>query len=75
MYKELAYVKQNGFVTAKYPFKDPKARKIDYTKFNCKMANSLTDRTISFFTHPVYTEKHMKAYVDAFIKVAKAYMK
>ena len=75
MYKELAYVKQNGFGTAKYPFKDPKARKIDYTKFNCKMANWMTDRTISFFTHPVYTEKHMKAYVDAFLKVAKAYMK
>jgi len=75
MYKEQAYVKQNGFGTAKYPFKDPKARKIDYTSFNCTMANSLTDRTISFFTHPVYTEKHMKAYVDAFIKVAKAYMK
>ena len=75
MYKELAYVKQNGFGTAKYPFKDPKARKIDYTKFNCKMANWMTDRTISLFTHPVYGEKHMTAYVDAFVKVAKAYMK
>ena len=39
------------------------------------MANWMTDRTISLFTHPVYGEKHMKAYVDAFNKVAKAYMK
>jgi hypothetical protein len=30
---------------------------------------------MSFFTHPVYEEKHMKLYVDAFEKVAKAYMK
>ena len=35
----------------------------------------MTDRTISFFTHPVYTEEHMKTYVDAFKKVADAYMK
>ncbi|MPN64487.1 hypothetical protein SDC9_212262 [bioreactor metagenome] len=35
----------------------------------------MTHRTISFFTHPVYSDKHMKAYVDAFVKVANAYMK
>ncbi len=75
MYKERAYVEQNGFGTAKYPFNDPNARKIDYSAFNCKRANWMTDRTISFFTHPVYTEEHMKAYVDAFNKVAAAYMK
>jgi dTDP-4-amino-4,6-dideoxygalactose transaminase len=75
MYKERAYVERNGFGVAKYPFHDPKARNIDYSKFDCKQANWMTDRTISFFTHPVYTEEHMKAYVDAFKKVADAYMK
>ena len=75
MYKEQAYTDQNGFGTAKYPFKDPNARDIDYSKFNCKMANWLTDRTISFFTHPVYTEAHTQAMIDAFKKVAAAYMK
>ena len=74
MYKERAYIERNGFGVAKYPFFDPKARNIDYSKFNCKQANWMTDRTISFFTHPVYTEAHMKAYVDAFVKVADAYM-
>jgi hypothetical protein len=30
---------------------------------------------MSFFTHPVYKEKHMQAYIDAFCKVADAYSK
>ena len=75
MYKEQAYTERNGFGIAKYPFYDPKARNIDYSSFNCEKANWMTDRTISFFTHPVYTEEHMKAYVEAFKKVAAAYMK
>ena len=75
MYKEQAYTDRNGFGTAKYPFNDPNARNIDYSKFNCKMANWMTDRTISFFTHPVYTEAHTQAMIDAFKKVAAAYMK
>ncbi|MGB9642479.1 MAG: DegT/DnrJ/EryC1/StrS family aminotransferase [Candidatus Ratteibacteria bacterium] len=75
MYKEQAYVQQNGFGRLKYPFKDPNARQIDYTKVECKKAKWLSERTMSFFTHPVYEESHMKLYVDAFEKVAKAYMK
>jgi dTDP-4-amino-4,6-dideoxygalactose transaminase len=75
MYKEKAYVEQNGFGTAKYPFKDPKASKIDYSKLHCDKARWMTDRTISLFTHPVYSEAHMKQYVAAFKKVAEAYMK
>ena len=39
------------------------------------MANWMTDRTISFFTHPVYDESHVQAMIDAFKKVADAYMK
>ena len=75
MYKEKAYVERNGFGVAKYPFFDPKSRNIDYSQFNCKKANWMTDRTISFFTHPVYEVEHMQAMIDAFNKVAKAYMK
>ncbi|MCC7300409.1 MAG: DegT/DnrJ/EryC1/StrS family aminotransferase [Verrucomicrobia bacterium] len=75
MYKERAYIERNGFGTRNYPFDDPNARKIDYSTFDCKKANWMTDRTISFFTHPVYTEAHMQACIDAFKKVAAAYMK
>lgn len=75
MYKEKAYINRVGFGVASYPFFDPKARNIDYSQFDCKKANWLTDRTMSFFTHPVYTEEHMKAYIAAFEKVADAYMK
>ena len=75
MYKEQAYTDRKGFGTVGYPFNDPRSRNIDYTKFNCKMANWMTDRTISFFTHPVYDECHVQAMIDAFKKVAEAYMK
>ena len=75
MYKEDAYVLRKGFGIAGYPFNDPRSRNIDYSKFNCKMANWLTDRTISFWTHPTYEAKHIKADIDAFKKVADAYMK
>jgi hypothetical protein len=75
MYKESVYVERNGFGLANYPFYDPKARNIDYSRFNCKRAHWLTERTISFFTHPVYDEKHMQLMVDAFRKVADAFMK
>jgi dTDP-4-amino-4,6-dideoxygalactose transaminase len=75
MYKERAYVERNGFGTRKYPFDDPSVRRIDYTKCDCKTAKWMTDRTISFFTHPVYTEKHMELCVAAFKKVAEHYKK
>ena len=75
MYKEEAFAKRNGFGRLNYPFNDPKARKINYKKFDCKTAKWLADRTMCFFTHPVYTQKHMKLCVDAFSKVADACMK
>ena len=74
MYKEKVYVERNGFGVAKYPFCDPKARNIDYTQVKCERAAWLTDRTISFFTHPVYEVEHIQAYIDAFKKVAAVYM-
>ncbi len=75
MYKEKAYTERVGFGRLNYPFNDPNARFIDYTKVECKKAKWLSDRTLSFFTHPVYEIKHMEKYVEAFNKVAKAYMK
>ena len=75
MYKEEAFANRRGFGSANYPFYDPRARVIDYTKFNCEHANWLTDRTMCFFVHPVYGDEQMKAYVAAFKKVAAAYMK
>ena len=75
MYKEEAFAKQKGFGSRHYPFKDPAHRKIDYTKFNCTVAHSLADTTISFWTHPTYTLAHIEADVKAFKKVAAAYMK
>ncbi|MBO4345730.1 MAG: hypothetical protein J5833_08235 [Victivallales bacterium] len=75
MYKEEAYTARKGFGVAGYPFNDPRSRNIDYTKFNCEMAHWLTDRTISFWTHPTFTEENIQADIDAFKKVADAYMK
>ena len=75
MYREKAYVERNGFGRLKYPFNDPNNRKIDYTAFDCKKAQWLSARTMSFFTHPVYTQQHMELYVAAFKKVAESYIK
>lgn len=75
MYKEKAFVERVGFGEKNYPFDDPAAEFIDYTKVECKQAKWLTDRTISFFTHPVYGEEHIEAYIEAFKKVAEAKMK
>jgi dTDP-4-amino-4,6-dideoxygalactose transaminase len=75
MYKEDAFTKQQGFGTARYPFKDPNHRKVDYTKFNCSVAHSMADATISFWTHPTYTMAHIQADIKAFKKVADAMMK
>ena len=75
MYKEEAYTARKGFGVVGYPFNDPRSRNIDYTKCNCEMAHWLTDRTISFWTHPTYGEEHIQADIDAFKKVADAYMK
>jgi dTDP-4-amino-4,6-dideoxygalactose transaminase len=75
MYQEQVYVERNGFGKLKYPFEDPNARKIDYTKVKCETAGWLSGRTISFFTHPVYEEKHIEKYINAFKKVADYYLK
>jgi dTDP-4-amino-4,6-dideoxygalactose transaminase len=75
MYREKAYTDKNGFGQLQYPFRDPNARDIDYSKVECKTAKWLSERTMSFFTHPVYEKQHMQKYLDAFNKVAGAYIK
>jgi len=75
MYMERAFVERNGFGLLKYPFNDPNARQIDYSKVVCENARWLSSRTMSFFTHPVYGEEHMGLYVKAFEKVAGHFMK
>ncbi len=74
MYLEQAFVEQKGFGTRNYPFNDPAARQIDYGAIVCDTARWLSARTISMFTHPVYEERHMRAYIDAFAKVADFYL-
>lgn len=59
MYKGRAFTDRNGFGIAKYPFHDPQAHDIDYSAFDCKQANWMTNRAINFFAPPVYTEKHV----------------
>ena len=75
MYREEAFACRRGFGSRRYPFDDPAHRKIDYTKFDCRVAHSLADSTISFWTHPAYTLAHVNADVKAFKKVAAAMMK
>ncbi len=73
MYQEQVFVERNGFGELNYPFDDPNARFVDYTKVLCETARWLAARTISFFTHPVYEERHMNFYIEAFKKVADHY--
>ena len=75
MYKAEAFIDRNGFGSRRYPFGDPAHRKIDYSKFECNVANDLADSTISFWTHPTYNLNHIKADIKAFRKVAAAMMK
>jgi dTDP-4-amino-4,6-dideoxygalactose transaminase len=75
MYLEQAFVERNGFGRLKYPFEDPNAREIDYRAVVCETARYLSARTVSLFTHPVYEERHMQQYLDAFNKVADYYIK
>jgi dTDP-4-amino-4,6-dideoxygalactose transaminase len=75
MYKEEAYLKPTGFGRANYPFRDPSARTISYSEVSCPTAHWLTDRTVSFFTHPVYDENHIRLMIDAFRKVSEAFLR
>lgn len=75
MYKEDAYVKRRGFGRANYPFDDPANGSIDYASTDCPNARAMARATIAFWTHPVYTLRHMVADVRAFKKVAAKYMK
>lgn len=75
MYRERAFVEENGFGRRRYPFRDPAARRIDYARTDCPKARWLSERTMSFFTHPVYQERHIQLYLEAFEKVARGLMR
>ena len=72
LYREEVYQRRRGFGRLNYPFDDPQARRVDYTTVDCPTARWLSERTLSFFTHPVYTDRHIDLYVEAFRKVASA---
>ena len=75
LYKEKTLIEKRGLGRLNHPFNDPNTRDIDYSKVECKTSKWLSERTISFFAHPVYEIKHIESYFESFIKVAKAYMK
>lgn len=75
LYKEEVLRKKRGYGHSNYPFNAPNANKIDYSKVECRTAKWLAERTISFFAHPVYDVSHIEKYIEAFNKVAEAYMK
>jgi dTDP-4-amino-4,6-dideoxygalactose transaminase len=72
MYCEEIYTKRRGFGRLNYPFDDPSAPRVDYTRVNCATAHWLSGRTLSFFMHPVYSDHHIDLYAEAFHKVAEA---
>ncbi len=75
LYREEVLREKRGFGRSNYPFNTANAKKIDYSKVECKTAKWLAERTISFFAHPVYETSHIEEYIEAFNKVAKFYMR
>ncbi|RLB17488.1 MAG: DegT/DnrJ/EryC1/StrS family aminotransferase [Deltaproteobacteria bacterium] len=74
LYKEKVLLEKTGRGKVNL-LSDPRKGSIDYSKVECKTAKWLSERTISFFTHPVYEISHMERYIEAFNKVAKFYLK
>ena len=75
LYKEDVLREKRGVGPENYPFNTPAAAKMDYASLELPTAKWLAERTISFFVHPNYEIKHLEKYVEAFNKVAQAYMK
>ncbi|NLF92330.1 MAG: DegT/DnrJ/EryC1/StrS family aminotransferase [Oligosphaeraceae bacterium] len=75
LYKEEVLRQKCGTGPMNYPFNVPGAASIDYAQVECPTAKWLSERTISFFAHPVYEINHLEKYVRAFTKVAQAYRK
>ena len=75
LYKEDVLREKRGIGPENYPFNTPAAAKMDYASLELPTAKWLAERTISFFAHPNYEIKHLEKYVEAFNKVAQAYMK
>ena len=73
-FREEAFAKRRGFGAANYPFDDQEARRIDYAKCDCPVAERLSRTTVAFWAHPTYSPVHARADVAAFMKVAAAKM-
>jgi dTDP-4-amino-4,6-dideoxygalactose transaminase len=66
-YEEMAYIEQNGFGSAKFPFGSSEygnPEELDYTKVVCKVARSLRTTTVSLFLHPTWEPVHIQACID-----------
>ncbi len=66
-YEEKAYVEQNGFGSAKFPFRSAEygnPDSLDYTKVLCPTARSLREVTVSLFLHPTWEPVHIRACID-----------
>jgi len=77
-YEERAYKEQNGFGSAKFPFKsteyaDPKSA--DYSNVLCPNAKSLRSRTVCLFLHPSWEEVHIQRCIDGYKKVISSHLK
>lgn len=61
-YMEKAYLEQNGFGTAKFPFqsKEYTDGNVDYSKSYCPNANKLRSETVCLFLHPTWEESHIE---------------
>lgn len=73
-FREEAFSGRRGFGAANYPFDDPKARRTDYSRCDCQVAERLSGTTVAFWAHPTYSPAHARADVAAFRKVAAARM-
>jgi dTDP-4-amino-4,6-dideoxygalactose transaminase len=73
IYEQEAFVSRRGFGTRNYPFEDPSARAIDYTRTHCRTARLLGQRTIAFPMHPVYELTHIEQCAKALEKVIAHY--
>ena len=77
-YEERAYKEQNGFGSAKFPFKsaeyaDPAST--DYSNVKCPVANNLRNMTVCLFLHPSWSEVHIERCIAGFKKVLKEHLK
>jgi len=76
-YKEQAYIEQNGFGAAKFPFRSTEytnPASADYSGVTCPVAKRLRDETVCLFLHPNWSEEHINFCVDGFKKILRQHL-